>query len=75
MGRWLRVTARIAPLKLHRIEVAQRRVAATMIVKADVAEQVGFRLVVAGMARQVHPLIQRTEDALHRGVDPAVDRA
>lgn len=46
-----------------------------MIVKADVGEQVGFRLVVAGITRQVHPLsLQRTEETLRRGVVPAVPR-
>lgn len=46
-----------------------------MIVKADVAEQVGFRLLIAGKARQLYPLgLQRTEEALQRGVVPAVPR-
>lgn len=41
-----------------------------VILKADVVEQVGFRLLVAGVVRQVHPLgLQRTEEALHRRID------
>ena len=67
------MTARIAPLKIQRTEIAQSRVAATVVVKADVVEQVDFRLVVAGIGRQVHPLsLQRTEEALRRCVVPAV---
>lgn len=55
VDRQLRVTARIEPLKLHRTEIARRLVAARVIVKADVVDQVVFRLVVVGTARQVHP--------------------
>lgn len=44
-----------------------------MIVEADVVEQVGFRLLVAGIARQVYPFgFQRTEEALHRRIVPTV---
>ena len=73
VDRYLRATARISPLKLHWTEIAQRGVAAAVIVKADVVKPVGFRLLVAGVASQVYPLsLQGTEEALHRSVVPAV---
>ena len=46
-----------------------------MTVKADAVEQVGFRLLVAGVASQVHPLsLPRMKEALHRGVVPPGSR-
>ena len=42
-----------------------------VIVEADVVEQVGFRLLIAGIVRQVHPFgLQRTEETLHHRMIP-----
>lgn len=47
-----------------------------MIVKANVVEQVSFRLLVASVTRQVHPFgLQRAEETLHRRVIPTVYQA
>jgi hypothetical protein len=44
-----------------------------LIVKVDAVEQVGFRLLVAGVTRQVHPFgLQRAEETRHRRIVSAV---
>lgn len=50
--------------------------AAAVIVKANVVEQVGFRLLVGGLARQLHLLgFQRTEEVLHCSVSAVTHQA